>query len=187
MPRLTIRLIFLLGVVSLIGNLYADRSLASNSWVTWDGQSTGSCEEVAAELARFKNPFITWGASVKGDPQSSTTSSSAEGEYLTDTVTIYRSKSRFNKHVRQLNEDREGVIERTPLLDEKGKKIGLRMVKETSALGKVTQVRILLVTNRKIQVITAPSLKLALAVEKGNRCQAEAARRLNNSYNPMPR
>jgi hypothetical protein len=178
MPKFTIKLIFLLGVVFIIGNLHAGHSRASTSLATWDGQSTDSCEEVAAELARFKNTLITWGASLKGDSQSSITSSSAEGEYLTDSVTLYKSKSRFNKHVRQLNEDREGVIERTPLLDEKGKQIGLRMVKETSALGKVTEVRILLATDRKVQVIIAPSLKLALAVEKGNRCQAEAARRL---------
>lgn len=184
MPTLIIKTIFLLSVTLLVGNLYAGHSLASTNWATWDGQGTGACEEVAAELARFKNPVILWGSSPEGDSHSSTTVSSTEGEYLTDAITLYKSKSRFNKRVRQLNEETEGVTGRTPLLDEKGKQIGVRVVKETSALGNVTHVMILLATDRKIQAISAPSLKLALAMEKGNRCQAEAARRLNNSYSP---
>lgn len=178
MPTLIIKTIFLLSVILLVGNLSADHSIASTSWATWNGQATGACEEVAAELARFKNPVILWGSSPEGDSHSSTTVSSVEGEYLTDAVTFYKSKSRFNKRVRQLSEEKEGVVERTALLDEKGKQIGLRVVKETSTLGKVTGVMILLATDRKIQAISAPSLKLALAIEQGNRCQAEAARRL---------
>jgi hypothetical protein len=169
---------FLLGMAFLLTSFHAGYSLTSTGQDMSGGQLKVTCEELAAELAKFKDVSTVWGTSKEGDPHSSTTHRSAEGGWFTEGVTIYRSKSRFNKHVRQINEDREGMVSREPLLDEKGRQIGWRVVKEMLADGKVTYVFILLITDRKVQAISASSLKLALSAEKANVCRMEAERRL---------
>ncbi len=173
--------IFLLSIVILLTGLSASNSFTSRSKEMRDGQEPGTCEEVVIELARFKDVWTEWGTTQEGDPWSSTRHSSAGGEWFADGVTVYKSKSRFNRSVRQINEDVKRLIGRTALLDEKGHQIGQRMVKETRVDGKLTSVLILRITDRMIQGISAPSLKLALTVEKANFiCRAQAERRVTS-------
>ncbi|MEP6911579.1 MAG: hypothetical protein ABI923_02425 [bacterium] len=130
-------------------------------------------------MARFKDLWTEWGTTQEGDPWSSTRHSSSGGEWFSDGVTVYKSKSRFNRRVRQINADVQGLVGRTPLLDEKGHQSGQRVVKETRVGGKVTGFLIWLITDRKIVVISAPSLKFAFTVEKADACRAESVRRLD--------
>jgi len=159
---------FLLSIIVLVASVSASNSFASGSQEMRGGSVPGTCEEVVIELARFKDVWTEWGTTQEGDPWSSTRHSSAGGEWFADGVTIYKSKSRFNRRVRQINEDVKGLAGRKPLFDEKGHQIGQRVAKEIPADGKVTGFLIWLITDRKIVGISATSRKLALTVEKAD-------------------
>src|SRR5215213_1172155 len=94
------------------------------------GREEGACEEAAAELARFDKVSHEWGSSNEGDPYTTLRHIAADGEWFGYGVTIYKSKSRFKKTVRLIGEDSEGVIERQQLSDEKGRRVGQRVVKQ---------------------------------------------------------
>jgi len=165
----------------LFAELSAGHPLGATSRVMQDGHGPGTCEDAVAELARFKNVSSEWGTTTEGDPYRSARHSSADGEWFGEGYTVYKSKSRFNKSVRRIVEDVEGVIERTALMDERGRRSGQRVVKERREGGQVIRVDIWVMTDRMIRGIDAPSLKLALAVEKARiTCPAEERRRLTN-------
>lgn len=124
-----------------------------------------TCEQAMNDLARFDKHSTEWGATNEGDPYSSARMSSDEGEALWLGTTVFKSKSRFKKSARVLIDDQE-LVQSAPLLDAKGREIGQRVVKETRAKGKVTNVRIFRITDRMIQGVSAPTLKLALTVER---------------------
>jgi len=169
--------VFILIIIMLFTNPAPGNSIASKSRVLGDGRLADTCQEVTAALVSFKFFATFWEVGPDGGPQSRTTSKTAEGEWFTDAVTFYKSKSGFKKGVRQINDDSEGVISRTALLDEKGRQIGQRVVKEIRAGDKAGSAFILLVTDRKVQAISGSSLKIALLAEKANACRAEAGRR----------
>ncbi|MGH9873136.1 MAG: hypothetical protein ACRD9S_11830, partial [Pyrinomonadaceae bacterium] len=118
------------------------------------------------EVARFEDALSTRGSGKGGDVWRSSKFTSAEGETFWEGFNFYTSESRFKKAVRQINENMEGVIGRKPIFDDNGREIGLRIVKETRLDGKATSVLIQLITPRSIHGIQAPSLGLALTVEK---------------------
>ena len=143
------------------------------------GREPDTCEGAAAELARFDRAFTEWGTTNEGDPYTSTRHTAADGEWFRYGVNIYKSKSRFKKSVRLIDKESEGVIERQQLSDEKGRRVGQRVVKEKRDGGGATRVLVWVVTDRAIQGIDAPSLALALTAEKVHiTCPAEARRRL---------
>lgn len=117
------------------------------------------------ELARFDKHFTEWGATTEGDPNSGVRMSSDEGEALWLGTTVFKSKSRFNKSARLLIDDKE-LFESAPLVDANGREIGRRVVKESRTEGKITKVQIFRLTDRMIQGISAPSMKLAMTVER---------------------
>lgn len=123
-----------------------------------------TCEQAMNELARFDKPFTTWGATTEGDPQTSMQVSSDAGETFWFGTTVYKSKSRFQKTARRLTSDKE-LFQSAPLVDANGREIGRRVVKESRTEGKITKVQIFRLTDRMIQGISAPSMKLALTVE----------------------
>lgn len=173
-----VKKIFLQSIVVLFANLSVSNSFTCRGQEMQGGLVPGTCDEVMVELAKFKDVWTEWGTTKEGDPWRSTRRISAGGEWFADGVTFYKSKSRFNKSVRQITEDKQSLAGPTPILDEKGRRIGQRVVKETWEDGKATGVTIWLITKRMIQGINAPSLKLALTVEKAYiTCRAEADRR----------
>lgn len=140
----------------------------------------GTCEEAAAVLARFDRVGTEWGTSNEGDPYTSVRHVAADGELVGYGINIYKSKSRFKRTVRLIDEDSEGVIERQQLSDEKGRRVGQRVVKEKKD-GGVTRFVVWVVTDRMIEGVDAPSLALALTAEKALiTCPAEARRRLKH-------
>ena len=171
----------ILTIAILFADLSAGHFPGATGQVTQKGDGPGTCEEAVAELARFKNVSSEWGTTMEGAPFRSARHSSADGEWFAGGFTIYKSKSQFNKSVRRIVDDLEGVIERTPLFDARGRRSGQRVVKETRDGGHVIRVDIWVMTDRMIRGINAPSLKLALAVEKATiTCPAEETRRLTN-------
>ena len=175
MLALRVEKMFLLTIIILLTNPAAGNLIASTMQV--GDRLARTCPDVTAELVRFKFFATFWETGPDGGPQSRTTSKTAEGEWFTDAVTFYKSKSGFKKSVRQINENSEGVISRTALLDEKGRQIGQRVVKEIRAGDTAVTAFILLVTDRKVQAISASSLKIALLAERANACRVEAGRR----------
>ncbi|HWS90028.1 MAG TPA: hypothetical protein VN282_23870 [Pyrinomonadaceae bacterium] len=138
----------------------------------------GACEAAAAELARFDKVGKEWGASNEGDPYTTVRHHAADGEWFGYGVTIYKLKSRFKRSVRLIVEDSEGLIELRQLSDEKGRRVGQRVVKERRE-GEATRVAVWVIMDRMIQGVDAPSLALALAAERVLiTCPAEARRRL---------
>jgi len=159
---------FLIIVAVLLISLTIVIPIASTARAGPGNQAAVTCEEARAEVARFKDVFSTFGSGKGGDPWRSAKYSSAEGETFWEGFNFYKSESRFKKTVREINEDMEGVIARKPLFDDSGREIGQRIVKETRVDGKVTSVLIRRITPRSIHGIRAPSLELALTVEKAN-------------------
>jgi hypothetical protein len=160
--------VFPIILVVLATSLATLNPIASASRAKQDHQAAPTCEEARAEVARFKDVFTTWGSGKGGDSWRSTRYTTAAGESLGEGFYFYKSKSRFKKTILQFNKEADGVIVRTLLLDDKGREIGQRIVKETRVDGKVTSVLIRRITGRMIWGISAPSLKLALSVEKAN-------------------
>ena len=176
--KLRVMKVLLIIIVLLLTNLTAVNPLASTTRPAQDNQVT--CEEARVEVARFNNVFSTLGSGKGGDPWRSIRYSSAAGESFWEGFNFYKSESRFKKSVRQISENVEGLIGWTPLFDERGQQIGQRVVKETRTDGRVTSVLIQRITDRAIQGIRAPSLKLALTVEKANiTCRAETGSNAN--------
>ena len=154
--------------------------IASTTRARPGNQAALTCEEARAEVARFKDVLSTFGSGKGGDPWRSAKYSSAEGETFWEGFNFYKSESRFKKAVRQINEDMEGVIARKPLFEDNGHEIGQRIVKETRVDGKVSSVLIRRITPRSIHGIRAPSLELALTVEKANvTCRSDSESKTN--------
>ena len=163
----------ILSTAPVAGNLFGAPARAAQG-----GPEPGTCEAAAAELARFDKVGKEWGASNEGDPYTTVRHNAADGEWFAYGVTIYKSKSRFKRTVRLIVEDSERMIERQELSDEKGRRVGQRVVKERRD-GEATRVAVWVITDRMIQGIDAPSLALALTAEKALiTCPAEARRRL---------
>ena len=169
---------FLIAVAILLTYPVAGDLSGSPSRAVQGGGEPGACEAAAAELARFDKVSHEWGSSNEGDPYTTLRHNAADGEWFGYGVTIYKSKSRFKRTVRLIGEDSEGVIERQQLSDEKGRRVGQRVVKQRRD-GEATRVAVWVITDRMIQGVDAPSLTLALAAEKVLiTCPAEARRRL---------
>jgi hypothetical protein len=158
--------VFLFIIVLLLTSLTPGYPLASPARSKPNNQAAQTCPEALAEVARFKDVFTTWGPAKGGDAWSSSRYTSPAGETFWEGTNSYKSESRFKKIVRQINEDQEGVIARKPIFDDNGREIGQRIVKETRVDGKTTNVLIRRITPRSILGISAPSLELALTVEK---------------------
>jgi hypothetical protein len=172
--------VFLILIVLLPTSLTTGYPLASTSRAKKVNQVARTCEEATTEIARFKHEFSEWGSGKGGDSWRSSKYSSAEGESFSEGFNFYKSKSRFKKNVRQINEEVGGATVRTLLLDDTGRQVGQRVVKETRVAGKVSSVLIRRITDRTIQGISAPSLKLALTVEKAHiTCRVKAERNPN--------
>lgn len=171
---------FVIATVLLVADFTAGTPLAFVSRPGQDSQALGTCEEATTEVARFKDAFSEWGSGQGGDAWRSTKNTSAAGESYWEGHNFYKSRARFKKAIRQITENVEGIIARTPLFDEQGHQIGQRVVRETRFDGKVTSVHIQLITDRMIRGINAPSLMLALTVEKATiTCRAEIERHAN--------
>ena len=168
MPMCGVMTPSLLTLALLIATLGAGGFPGSAGRAVQTVQSPATCEEAVTRLAGFVNASSESGTTPKGDPYTSARRTSADGEWFGEGVTIYRSQSRFDQSVRLLNEDVASVINRSPVLDEKGHQIAQRMVKEVRANGKVTRVQIWVIADRTIKGIDAPSMALALAVEKAH-------------------
>jgi hypothetical protein len=145
-----------------------------------ESQAPSTCEEAAAEVARFTEVSIERGSGKGGDTWISTKHTSAEGESFWEGYNFYKSDSRFKKAVRQISENVEGLAGWKPLFDGQGHQIGQRVVKETRTDGKITSVLIQRVTDRAIRGISAPSWRLALAAEMATiTCPAQAGSNAN--------
>ena len=143
-------------------------------------QVPSTCEEAAAEVARFTQVSSEWGPGKGGDTWRSTKHTSAEGESFWEGFNFYKSDARFKKAVRQISESVEGLAGWKPLFDDQGHQIGQRVVKETRTDGKITNVLIHRISDRAIRGISASSWRLALAAEKATIiCPAEAGRDAN--------
>lgn len=170
---------FLISLGLLLTSLLNSNPVVSKSTVQ-ESQAPGTCEEAAAEVARFTEESSTWGPGKGGDTWRSTKHTSAEGESFWEGFNFYKSDSRFKKAVLQISESVEGLAGWKPLFDGNGHQIGQRVVKETRTDGKITNVLIHRITDRAIRGISAPSWKLALAAEKATiTCPAEAERNAN--------
>ena len=130
------------------------------------GQSIAAptCQEARNELARFSSVYTEYGSTLKHDPTTGSRYSNADGESFWIGRTIYLSKGRFKEAERQLSAD-PGVTERTTIMDAKGNAIGQRLVQEDRARNLIHIWRI---TNRMVDGIAAPTLKLALTIETAN-------------------
>jgi len=172
--------VLLISIVLLVSALTTVYSLAAVVQRRQDNQVPATCDEARAEVARFGDALSEWGSGKGGDAWRSSKFTSAEGETFWEGFNFYKSESRFKKAVRQINEDMEGVIGRKPIFDDNGREVGQRIVKETRVDGKTSSVLIQLITPRSIHGIRAPSLGLALTVEKARiTCQVEAGRNTN--------
>ena len=157
---------FLIIIVILLAGLTNASPPASAVRTKPNNQAAQTCEEARAEVGRFSDASSTWGDGKGGDVWRSSKFTSSEGETFWEGFNFYKSESRFKKAVRQINEDMEGVIGRTPVFDDNGREVGQRIVKETRVEGKTTRVLIQRITPRSIYGISAPSLELTLTVEK---------------------
>jgi hypothetical protein len=169
---------FLIAIAILSAAPVAGSHSGASGRAAQGGREPGACEAAAAELARFDKVGKEWGASNEGDPYTTLRHNAADGEWFGYGVTIYKSKSRFKRSVRLIIEDSVRVIERQQLSDEKGRRVGQRVVKVRRD-GEATRVAVWVITDRMIQGVDAPSLALALTAEKVLiTCPAEARRRL---------
>jgi hypothetical protein len=158
---------------------FANR-FASKGFVRQENQAPSTCEEAVSDLARFTEVSSESGTNRGGDPWRSIKHTSTAGESFWEGFNSYKSESRFKKAVLQISENVEGLAGWTPLFDDKGHQIGQRVIKETKADGKVTNVLIRRITNRTIQGISAPSWKLALTAEKATiTCAADDHKQAN--------
>lgn len=170
---------FLISLGLLLASLLNSNPIVSKS-PAQESQAPSTCEEAAAEVARFTVVSSESGAGKGGDTWRSTKHTSAEGESFWEGFNFYKSDSRFKQAVRQISESVDGLAGWKPVFDGQGHQIGQRVVKETRTDGKITNVLIHRITDRAIRGISAPSWKLALAAEKATiTCPAEAGRNAN--------
>ena len=170
---------FLISLGLLLTSLLNSNPVVSKSSAQ-ESQAPTTCEEAAAEVARFTEVSSEWGPGKGGDTWRSTKHTSAEGESFWEGFNFYKSDSHFKKAVSQISESVEGLAGWKPLFDGNGHQIGQRVAKETRTDGKITNVLIHRITDRAIRGISAPSWKLALAAEKATiTCAAEAEKSAN--------
>lgn len=171
---------FLIVVVLLLcTGLISKNSAVYTNGPLQDNPELGTCEQITSELGDYKDTFTTWGQTVEGDPQFNSQSRSADGEPFSIGTTIYKSKSSFKKSLKNIHALE--LSSSTPLLDDKGRQVGERVVRELKLNGKLTNVFIWRITDRMIKGISGSSLELALKVEKANFfCREELERRQKN-------